>query len=96
MMARLAALIALQFGLVSAFTSSPILIGKRALCVRVNEQLNYTVPGVMGSQLEAKLDKDFAPDEWCDTHRDWYTLWVSIEQLVPLVIDCWMNNTRLG
>ena len=54
----------------------------------------FTVPGVMGSQLEAKLDKDYAPHEWCSTHSDWYTVWVAIEQMVPLVIDCWMNNTR--
>lgn len=48
----------------------------------------------MGSQLEAKLDKDYAPYEWCSTHSDWYTVWVSIEQLIPYAIDCWLNNTR--
>lgn len=53
------------------------------------------VPGILGNQMEAKLDKDFAPHEWCSMHSDWYTVWVSIEQLLPYVIDCWSNNTRL-
>jgi len=54
-----------------------------------------TVPGILGNQLEAKLDKEVAPHEWCSTHSDWYTIWVSIKELTPILIDCFVNNTRL-
>lgn len=54
----------------------------------------FTVNGILGSQLEAKLNKEFSPEWWCDADSDWYTLWVSLQQLSPFVVDCWANNTR--
>jgi len=50
----------------------------------------------LGNQLEAKLNKEFSPHWWCSTYSDWYNVWVSLQQLTPFVIDCWVNNTRLG
>ena len=77
-------------------TSSPILIG-RFMHNRMWQLIDvvFTVPGILGNQLEAKLSKEFSPYWWCDTHSDWYTVWISMQQLMPFVIDCWINKVRI-
>ncbi|XP_075433052.1 lysosomal phospholipase A and acyltransferase isoform X3 [Ascaphus truei] len=54
------------------------------------------VPGDLGNQLEAKLDKQSVVHYVCSKKTDYYfTLWLNLELLLPLVIDCWIDNIRL-
>ncbi|XP_076819987.1 lysosomal phospholipase A and acyltransferase-like [Clavelina lepadiformis] len=53
------------------------------------------VPGVLGSQLEGKLDKQNVPYYFCEKKSDWYSLWLNLEQLLPLVVDCWVDNIKM-
>ncbi|KAM4721469.1 lysosomal phospholipase A and acyltransferase [Rhinophrynus dorsalis] len=54
------------------------------------------VPGDLGNQLEAKLDKPSVVHYMCSKKTNYYfTLWLNLELLLPLVIDCWIDNIRL-
>lgn len=54
------------------------------------------IPGDGGSQLEAKLNKSTVVHYICGkTSNDYFNIWLNLELLVPLVIDCWIDNTRL-
>lgn len=54
------------------------------------------VPGDGGSQMEAKLDKPSVVHYLCDKKtNDYYNIWLNLELLVPLIIDCWIDNVRL-
>lgn len=54
------------------------------------------VPGDMGNQLEAKLDKPSVVHYVCSKRTDHYfTLWLNLELLLPVIIDCWIDNVRL-
>ncbi|MEE6523692.1 hypothetical protein FKM82_022706 [Ascaphus truei] len=58
--------------------------------------LKTRVPGDLGNQLEAKLDKQSVVHYVCSKKTDYYfTLWLNLELLLPLVIDCWIDNIRL-
>ncbi|XP_053127108.1 phosphatidylcholine-sterol acyltransferase isoform X5 [Hemicordylus capensis] len=54
------------------------------------------VPGCLGNQLEAKLDK---PDvvNWACYRRteDYFTIWLNLNMFLPLGVDCWIDNTRV-
>jgi lysophospholipase-3 len=52
------------------------------------------VPGLLGSQLQAKLDKPNVVHSYCSKTSDWYTLWLNVEQLLPFVINCFVDNAR--
>lgn len=53
------------------------------------------VPGDLGNQLEAKLNKPSVVHYMCSKKTDYYfTLWLNLELLLPLVIDCWIDNIR--
>ncbi|KAF6215000.1 hypothetical protein GE061_009748 [Apolygus lucorum] len=54
------------------------------------------VPGDGGSQLEAKLNKTTSVHYICDKQTDdYFSLWLNLELLVPVVIDCWVDNIKL-
>lgn len=54
------------------------------------------VPGDLGNQLEAKLNKPSVVHYMCSKKTDYYfTLWLNLELLLPLIIDCWIDNIRL-
>uniref|UniRef100_A0A8C1KMR0 Phospholipase A2, group XV n=2 Tax=Cyprinus carpio TaxID=7962 RepID=A0A8C1KMR0_CYPCA len=54
------------------------------------------VPGDLGNQLEAKLDKPSVVHFICfKKTKDYFSLWMNVEPLVPVVIDCWIDNMRL-
>lgn len=53
------------------------------------------IPGTGGSRLEAKLNKPAVTHFYCSRTSDWYTLWLSIVQLIPLAINCWVDNIML-
>ena len=53
------------------------------------------VPGDGGSQVEGRLNKTRTVHYLCDKTSDWFTLWLNLEQLVPEVVDCWVDNMKL-
>ena len=53
------------------------------------------IPGLGGSQLEAKLDKPSVNHFYCSRTSDWYTIWFSITQLIPPFVNCWADNIKL-
>lgn len=53
------------------------------------------MPGDGGSQMEARLAKPEVIHYICQKNADWYNIWLNLELLVPLVIDCWVDNVRL-
>ena len=55
-----------------------------------------SVPGDGGSQIEGKLDKNSSVHYVCSKKTDyWFSLWLNMELLVPIVIDCWVDNMKL-
>ncbi|EPY84180.1 group XV phospholipase A2 precursor [Camelus ferus] len=53
------------------------------------------VPGDLGNQLEAKLDKPTVVHYLCSKRTDsYFTLWLNLELLLPVIIDCWIDNIR--
>ncbi|KAJ8918232.1 hypothetical protein NQ315_014102 [Exocentrus adspersus] len=69
------------------------------MCVTLSDQqLNpvILIPGDGGSQLEAKLNKINVVHYICEkTTKDYFNIWLNMELLVPLVIDCWIDNVKL-
>ncbi|KAL0968241.1 hypothetical protein UPYG_G00264220 [Umbra pygmaea] len=54
------------------------------------------IPGDLGNQLEAKLDKPSVVHYICYKKTEvYFTLWLNLELLVPVAIDCWIDNIRL-
>ncbi|XP_052816277.1 phospholipase A2 group XV-like [Mya arenaria] len=54
------------------------------------------VPGDGGSQFQAKLNKPTTVASYCIKKTDYYyDLWLNLEQLVPFLIDCFVDNMRL-
>ena len=53
------------------------------------------IPGTGGSQLEAKLNKPSVNHWYCSKTSDWYTLWLSVVQLIPPAVNCWVDNIML-
>ena len=54
-----------------------------------------TGPGDLGNQLEAKLDKPKVVHYLCSKKTDsYFTLWLNLELLLPVIIDCWIDNIR--
>ncbi|XP_037976740.2 phospholipase A2 group XV isoform X1 [Plutella xylostella] len=54
------------------------------------------IPGDGGSQLEAKLNRSASTHYICEkTSNGYFNIWLNLELLVPFVIDCWVDNTKL-
>ncbi|VEN56945.1 unnamed protein product [Callosobruchus maculatus] len=54
------------------------------------------IPGDGGCQVEAKLNKSSVVHYICEkTSKEYFTIWLNLELLVPLVIDCWIDNIKL-
>lgn len=53
------------------------------------------VPGDGGAQLEAKLNKTNVVHYICEKTSDYFNIWLNMELLVPVVIDCWVDNIKL-
>uniref|UniRef100_A0A1B0C7T2 AB hydrolase-1 domain-containing protein n=1 Tax=Glossina palpalis gambiensis TaxID=67801 RepID=A0A1B0C7T2_9MUSC len=53
------------------------------------------VPGYGGNQIDAKLHKTSTPSVYCSKDADWFNLWLNLEQIVPLVVNCWVDNFKL-
>jgi len=63
----------------------------------LNNQVNpvILVPGTTGSQIEAKLSRTSVPRWWCNAKRDWFRLWIDTSQLLPELVECWVDNFKL-
>ncbi|CAB3373511.1 Hypothetical predicted protein [Cloeon dipterum] len=54
------------------------------------------VPGDGGSQIDAKLNKTEVVHYLCEKKtNDFFNTWLNLELLVPVVIDCLVDNLRL-
>ncbi|XP_052894493.1 phospholipase A2 group XV-like [Anopheles moucheti] len=54
------------------------------------------VPGDGGSQMDAMIDKPSKVSILCQKHTTtFFNIWLNKELLLPLVIDCWIDNIRL-
>jgi len=54
------------------------------------------IPGDLGNQLEAHLDKPSNPNSTCPTvTSSWYRLWLDVWQLREGRIGCWAENMKL-
>ncbi|KAJ6666108.1 hypothetical protein lerEdw1_001012 [Lerista edwardsae] len=54
------------------------------------------VPGCLGNQLEAKLDKPDVVNWMCYRKtEDYFTIWLNLNMFLPLGVDCWIDNTRV-
>ncbi|CAF91462.1 unnamed protein product [Tetraodon nigroviridis] len=53
------------------------------------------VPGNLGNRLEAKLDKPNLVHWLCYKKTNWFTLWIDLNMLMPIGVDCWIDNMRL-
>lgn len=54
------------------------------------------VPGDGGSQMDAMINKKETVHFYCQkSSSTYFNLWLNKELLVPLVIDCWIDNIRL-
>ncbi|XP_021572062.1 phosphatidylcholine-sterol acyltransferase isoform X1 [Carlito syrichta] len=54
------------------------------------------VPGCLGNQLEAKLDKPHVVNWMCYRKtEDFFTIWLDLNMFLPLGVDCWIDNTRV-
>lgn len=55
------------------------------------------IPGDGGNQLYAKLNKKEAPHYFCEKKSsDYFLLWLNLEEITPLVIDCFVDNIKLA
>jgi len=55
------------------------------------------VPGILGNQIEGKLDKLSVPHVFCTKKTTGYvTLWLAVTDLIPGgLVDCLSDNLRL-
>lgn len=54
------------------------------------------IPGDGGSQLVAKLNKTTSPHYLCRKYTsDYESIWLNLEELLPEVLDCFVDNMRL-
>ena len=52
------------------------------------------VPGILGSQLNARLNKQHSLNNF-RRKADWFTLWLNPKQMIPSNLDCWIDNMRV-
>ena len=54
------------------------------------------IPGDGGNQIYAKLNKTSAIHYFCDLKsKDYFELWLNLEEITPYVIDCFVENLKL-
>ncbi|KAK2505169.1 hypothetical protein MC885_005813 [Smutsia gigantea] len=84
-----AALLAGGFLLLLLLVDPVLLVGRRPPVV--------LVPGDLGNQLEAKLDKPTVVHYLCSKRTpSYFTLWLNLELLLPFIIDCWIDNISIS
>ena len=84
----------------SGEAGSPIVIGEQVLVVwpllKITLLVPSPVPGILGNQLEGKLNKTTAPHYMCTKKTDdFITLWLAITDLLPDgEVACLSDNLR--
>lgn len=58
--------------------------------------LCVSVPGVGGNQLQATLNKPSTVHYWCSSTAELYDIWLNPIEMVPMMIDCWIDNMILS
>ena len=53
------------------------------------------IPGIGGSQIDAKLDLKSVKHDYCDKKSDWFTIWVNPREMLPLARNCWVDNLKM-
>lgn len=53
------------------------------------------VPGLLGSRLQARVNKEHRVNIFCSKETDWQDLWLSLRAFLPWAVDCWLDNARL-
>lgn len=54
------------------------------------------VPGLLGSRLQARYSKTYKVNIFCTKQQaDWSDMWLSLRLMLPLAVDCWLDNVRL-
>nr|XP_047127171.1 phospholipase A2 group XV isoform X2 [Hydra vulgaris] len=79
--------------------SMPKILKRILLLICIDNTLSLApiviVPGIGGSQIEAKLNRDQSTYYWCyKQYPNWFTLWLSIEELFPIVEKCLAENIK--
>ncbi|XP_012283665.1 group XV phospholipase A2 [Orussus abietinus] len=55
------------------------------------------VPGDGGSQVEAIVNKTNVVHYLCEkVSSEFFNIWLNLELLVPVIIDCWIDNMKLS
>ncbi|KAK1163440.1 phosphatidylcholine-sterol acyltransferase-like [Acipenser oxyrinchus oxyrinchus] len=55
------------------------------------------VPGNLGNQLEARIDKIDLVHWLCYSKtEDFFTIWIDLNMFMPIGIDCWIDNIRIA
>ncbi|XP_046822523.1 phospholipase A2 group XV-like isoform X1 [Vespa crabro] len=63
---------------------------------KVHKSPIILIPGDGGSQLEAKLNKTSTVHYLCEkVSKEYFNIWLNLELLVPVIIDCWIDNMKL-
>lgn len=66
----------------------------KTVCASLNPII--LIPGDGGAQVEAKLNRSNVVHYICEKNTSGYfNIWLNMELLVPLVIDCWIDNIKL-
>jgi hypothetical protein len=52
-------------------------------------------PGLAGSQMDARLNRNQTSHWWCQKKSDWYRIWENVQSLMPFAIKCFVDNFRL-
>ncbi|KAL3282550.1 hypothetical protein HHI36_005730 [Cryptolaemus montrouzieri] len=66
----------------------------QSICCYLNPVI--LIPGDGGAQIEAKLNKTSTVHYLCDKiTNDYFNIWLNMELLVPVIIDCWIDNLKL-
>lgn len=53
------------------------------------------IPGILGTQLLARLNRTHTPSSLCYKQADWFTIWLNLEEFWPKVVTCWVDNMRM-
>lgn len=53
------------------------------------------IPGLGGSQMQARLHREESSHWFCQQTSDWYRIWMSMTSLMPYAVQCFADNFRL-
>jgi len=78
-------------------SSIVLVFSLEADCASPHPQLHpiILIPGDGGSRVQAKLNKTHRVHYICSYTSDWFDLWLNLEQMVPEIVDCWVDNMKL-